>query len=399
MTDTTVSPSGRSTGVRTHAGDVPFSLPSIEEDDIEAVTATLRSRWLTTGGQSLEFERELADYLGVQHAVAVASCTHALEICLHYLGLPAGSRVGVPDWTFVSTALSAVHAGYQPVLIDIEEHTLNLSPVSLDAALDQGLDAVVGVHFGGSAVREDVHLLCADRAVPLVEDAAHALGASDGNGLVNGRRSLAACFSFYATKNLTSGEGGAITTENGDLADFARTFRLHGMSRDAWKRYLPGDGFLYDVNSAGIKANFPDILAALARSQLRRFSQLQARRRRLVGRYRHNLAQVRGISVVPPQADPGSADHLMVVLLPPGTSRPRVVAELHGAGISTSVHFQPLHLFRGMDKHFVLGPTGVGTADRLAQRALSLPLYPDLTGDQVDRVCDALALAVLRHAP
>jgi dTDP-4-amino-4,6-dideoxygalactose transaminase len=399
MTNITASPAGKSFDLQAHAEVVPFSLPSIEDDDIEAVTATLRSRWLTTGGQSLEFERELAGYLGVQHAVAVASCTHALEICLHYLGLPAGSRVGVPDWTFVSTALSAIHAGYQPVLIDIEAHTLNLSPAALDAALDHGLDAVVGVHFGGSALSEDVHRLCADHSVPLIEDAAHALGASDGNGLINGRRSVGACFSFYATKNLTSGEGGAITTQDADLADFARTFRLHGMSRDAWKRYLPGDSVLYDVNSAGIKANFPDILAALARSQLRRFPRLQACRRRLVSRYRHNLEQVRGLDLVPPQADSGSADHLMVVLLPPGTPRPDVVAELRRVGISTSVHFQPLHLFRGMDKHFALGPTGVETAGRLAQRALSLPLYPDLTDDQVDRVCDALALAVLRHAP
>lgn len=363
------------------------------------VAAVLRSGWLTTGEQCVKFERELASYLGAKYAVAVASCTHALEICLHHLRLPAGSRIGVPDWTFVSTALSAVHVGHQPVLLDVEAQTLNVDPVSLQAALDHKLGAVIGVHFGGSPFSEEIRRLCADYGVPLVEDAAHALGASDGTALVNGSRSVAACFSFYATKNLTSGEGGAIVTNDVDLADFARTFRLHGMSHDAWKRYVPGGEPLYDVSSPGIKANFPDILAALARSQLRRFDALQARRRRLVARYRHNLDKVHDLGLVPTEPDPRSADHLMVVLLPARVARADVVAALHAAGISASIHFQPLHRFHGLEGYLTLGPTGVDTAEHLAGRALSLPLYPDLSDEQVDQVCDVLTEAVMRRRP
>lgn len=378
---------------------VPFSLPSIEQDDIEAVSAVLRSRWLTTGRQCLEFERELAGHLGVSHAIAVASCTHALEICLHHLGLPRGSRVGVPDWTFVSTALAAVHVGHQPVLLDIDPRTLNLQPAALEAALDEGLDAVIGVHFGGSTFDESIRRLCSAHGVPLIEDAAHAFGASDAQGIVNGSRSVGACFSFYATKNLTSGEGGAIATDDDKLADFAHSCRLHGMSRDAWKRYTPDGSPLYELMGPGIKANFPDILAALARSQLRRFDQLQRQRRELVRRYRLNLAGVQGIAFVPPELDASSADHLMVVLLPERTSRPGVVTTLADAGIATSVHFRPLHRFPWAAAHFQTGPTGLETADRLAPRVLSLPLYPDLTLDQVDRVCDELTQAVDRHTP
>ena len=375
---------------------VPFSLPSIEEEDIEAVAAVLRSRWLTTGRECAEFEEELAGYLGVSHAIAVASCTHALEICLHYLGLPPGSRVGVPDWTFVSTALAAVHVGHQPVLLDIDPTTLNLDAGSLEAALDEGLDAVIGVHFGGSAFGEDVRRLCAEHAVPLVEDAAHALGASDGEGLINGRRSVGACFSFYATKNLTCGEGGAIATDDDKLAEFAESYRLHGMSREAWKRYMPDGAPLYDLTGPGIKANLPDILATLARSQLRRFEQLQQQRHNLVDRYRTNLAGT-DVVFVPPEFDSRSAHHLMVVLLPEKTSRAGVVTALTDADISTSVHFRPLHQFQWAAEHFPTGPAGVDAAEGIAPRALSLPLYPDLAATQVDRVCEELTRAIDRN--
>lgn len=373
---------------------IPFSLSSITEDEIAAVTAVLRSGWLTTGEQAASFETELAAYLGAGHVLAVASCTHALEICLAHLDLPAGARVGVPTWTFISTALAGVHVGLRPVLLDIEDDALNMAPHSLAAAV-KDLDVVIPVHFGGVPVDDRIFEICDDAGIPVIEDAAHSLGARYADGeLVDGSRSLAACYSFYATKNLTSGEGGAIATANEALADFGASHRLHGMTRDAWRRYKPDGAPLYDLIGPGIKANFPDILAALARTQLGRFDEMQARRKSIVYRYRANLRDIDGLRFVPGERPTGSADHLAVVLLPVRSERADVVQRMGDLLISTSVHFRPLHQFGWMSKNATVGPSGVSAANALADRALSLPLYPDMTDAQVDRVSEALASIV-----
>lgn len=374
---------------------VPFAPPDISADDIAAVTRVLRSGWLTTGPECAALEAELADYLQVPHAIAVSSCTAAIEIAYAALGLPPGARVGVPSWTFVSSALAPHHHGALPVLLDVEPDTLNLSATSLASALEDGLDAVVGVHFGGVALPETVHALCRDAGVPLIEDAAHALGTRDHRGRALGSGSAGACLSFYATKNLTSAEGGALVTDDGDLADFARAFRLHGMSKDAWRRYEPGQFAQYDLVAPGIKANLPDVLAALARSQLTRFDGLQARRRAHLDHYRQRLEGVAGLRFVPTVADTDSADHLAVLVLPEGVTRPHVLAHLGAAGIGASVHFQPLHRFGWFREHAEVGPAGVDVAETMAERVLSLPLAAALTSGDVDRVCDEL-LTVIR---
>lgn len=370
---------------------IAFAAPDITDDDVAAVAAALRSGWITTAGECLKLEAELASYLDVPHVVSTSSCTAALEIAVARLGLPRGSRVGVPTWTFVSTALSAVHAGLTPVLLDIELDALNLDPTSLGHELDRGLSAVIGVHFGGMAFAREVHELCRDAGVPLVEDAAHALGTVDHRGRIAGQGTAGACFSFYATKNLTAAEGGALATDDEELASFARSYRLHGLSHDAWARYHPESPSGYDLLAPGIKGNLPDVLAALARSQLARFDESQQRRRVLVDRYRENLASVGGITLVPRVGDRNSADHLMVVLLPEGTDRDRLVDELQADGVPTSVHFQPLHTFGWFADNAGIGCRGVANADAVADRALSLPLHIGLTEDDVDRVCDALA--------
>lgn len=368
-----------------------FAKPDITSDDIHAVTSVLLSGWLTTGDECFNLEEELSSFLSVPHVVAVSSCTAALETVAAYLGLPAGARVGVPTWTFVSSALAVTRGGAVPVLLDVEEDTLNLSASSLASALADGLDAVVAVHFAGVPVSAKVRRMCADARVPLIEDAAHALGARDDRGLVGGQGTTAACFSFYATKNLTSGEGGAVATEDERLAEFARSYRLHGLSRDAWDRYRPGATSDYDIVVPGIKANLPDLLAALARSQLRRYGDLQARRRTLVQRYRAHLAEIEALRCVPTELAEGGADHLMVVLLPKGTNRDQVVATLAEADIGSSVHFKPLSSFEWFRKNAIIGSEGTSVADSLASRALSLPLHPGLADADVDRVCGAIA--------
>jgi dTDP-4-amino-4,6-dideoxygalactose transaminase len=372
------------------AAPIPFAVPEVTEADVEAVTGVLRSGWLTTGTECAALEEELSEHLGGPEVVAVSSCTAALDIALAHLRLPEGARVGVPAWTFVSTALAAVHNRLQPVLLDVDADTLNLSADALEAAA-RHLDAVVPVHFGGVAVAPEVHQVAAAAGLPVVEDAAHALGATDHRGPIGGPGAGAVAFSFYATKNLSSAEGGALATSDPDLAAFARSYRLHGMDADAWARYRPGATAGYDVVVPGIKANMPDVLAALARSQLRRFPAMQATRRALVERYRAALeGAVEGLRLVPGVADPGSADHLAVVLLPEGTDRGAVVAALSAEGIGTSVHFRPLHTFTWFAETVPVGPGGLPVCDATAARALSLPLHVGLAPSDVDRVVDVL---------
>ncbi len=378
--------------------EIRFSAPDVGDAEVAAVTRALLSGWITTGEECLALEAELAEHLGVEHVVAVSSCTAALEIAAAHLGLPPGARIGVPTWTFVSTALAPYHRGLRPVPLDVDPNTLNLSEAALTAAVDdpQGLDAVIGVHFSGTPLAPGIHRVCADAGIPLIEDAAHALGASDHRGRIAGQGTAGACFSFYATKNLTSAEGGALATDDADLAAFAQSFRLHGLSRDAWARYTPGARTgSYDIVGDGLKANLPDLLAAIARAQLERFDGLQARRRAMSELYRGHLERIDGLRIVPGEPHPGSADHLMVVVLPDRADRDTVQKHLAADAIGTSIHFRPLHTFswfahNGLDS----GPSGTPVADALADRVLSLPFHTRLSDSDIERVCDSLGRAL-----
>lgn len=373
---------------------IQFAIPEITDDDVDAVARVLRSGWLTTGSECAGLEADLSTYLGGSEVVAMSSCTAALDTALAYLRLPPGARVGVPAWTFVATALAAVHNGLQPVLLDVDPDTLNLSPTAFATEADD-LDAVIPVHFGGVAVDAAVHEIAAAHDIPVVEDAAHALGTSDPRGRVGAPATSPACFSFYASKNLTSGEGGALATDDPDLAAFARSYRLHGMDADSWARYRPGAKVRYDVTRPGIKANLPDVLAVLARSQMARFDATQARRRTIVTLYRELLTP-KGVEVVPAEPVDGSADHLFTVKLPVGVDREAVIASMTDAGITTSVHFRPLHHFSWFRTDAAVGRTGLGVCDDLADRIMSLPLHVNLTDDDVERVSDAFLGALGR---
>jgi dTDP-4-amino-4,6-dideoxygalactose transaminase len=383
-------------GLEAVPGQIGFAPPVIDESDIEAVVRVLRSGWLSTGGECQAFEAELAEYTGAPHVVAVSSCTAALEIALGAQRFGPGSRVGVPTWTFAASATSVVRAGATPVLLDVERDTLNLSAAALSDVLDHpdGLDGLVVVHFAGVPVAREVLDLAAQAVVPVVEDAAHALGAEDHRGPISGVGTVGACFSFYASKNLTSAEGGALATHDPELAAYAQTQRFHGMSRDAWKRYGVGADAAYDVVAPGLKANLPDVLAALGRSQLARFDDLQARRRAIVERYRAALVGIEGLRVVPADLAPSSADHLLVVVLPEGADRAVVTATMGREHIGTSVHFRPLHTMTWFAEHAAIGPGGTPVADELAGRALSLPLHAGLSDADVDRVVTVLADAL-----
>src|SRR5262245_17498668 len=371
-----------------------FVNPGISDEDIHAVMRVLRSGWLTTGFECRTFEEELADYLGAHYAVATSSGTAALEVALRCLDLPRGARVAIPTWTFAATMTAALAAGLAPVLVDVDPDSLNLAPQSLDHALASGVDAVVLVHFAGVPVEREVHELCARAEVPVVEDAAHALGAVDHRGLIRGAGCVAACFSFGSTGNITAGEGGALVTDRADVAARAAALRLHGLTRDAWARFHPDEPMRYGLLEPGTKANLPDLLAALARSQLARLEDRQERRRRLVIEYRKQIALVPGVRAVPEHLAVDGSDHLFVVVLPAGTERDRVQHELREAGVPSAVHFPPLHHFDWFRARAEIGRGGLSVADAYADRVLSLPLHAEMSLGDVERVVTTLRGAV-----
>jgi dTDP-4-amino-4,6-dideoxygalactose transaminase len=368
--------------------EVAFARPSYAPEAAAAAQQVIESGWTTTGAECAAFEGEFADYLGVRHVVAVSSCTAALELSLRALRLPAGSAVLTPSLTFCGAVAAILHAGLRPVLVDIDEHSLVPDERCVAAATRRagGAQAMVVCHLGGYPV-DTLRLAAAAGLDPrrIVQDAAHGPG-----GAITGRDAQAACFSFYATKNLAIGEGGAVATCDPELDAWLRSARLHGMTKDAWRRYLPGGSWRYDVAEVGYKANLTDLQAALGRVQLRHLDRWQARRAELAARYDEALAD----RLVLPRRSPGHAWHLYQVRVP---NRDALAAALAEAGVGTSVHFIPVHHLSGFAE--VLGPqecTSCPVTDRVAEQLLSLPLYPSLSDAQQSAVIDAVVAAIRR---
>jgi dTDP-4-amino-4,6-dideoxygalactose transaminase len=376
---------------------IPFARTPMSEEAQVAVARVLASGWVTTGPEVAAFEREFAAWTGAEHAVAVASCTTALELSLRSLRLPAGSPVLTSTLTFCGAVNAILHAGLRPVLVDVDAETLMPDERTTAAAVRTAGDpaAMVALHFAGHPA--PVEQMAEVAGLPLgrvVEDAAHAVGTRVGEKRV-GTISAATCFSFYATKNLPIGEGGMVTTADAELADYVRRCRLHGMSRDAWKRYLPGSGWRYSVDDVGLKANMTDPQAAVGRAQMGHFAGWQARRAEIVARYDQALAQVPGIELPARPAGGGHAWHLYVIRVLPsfGMSRDELMAALHELGIDCSVHFIPMHIqpYLGPLLGDGVDPSRFPVAETVFQQIVSLPLYPALRDDQVDRVCAAIA--------
>jgi dTDP-4-amino-4,6-dideoxygalactose transaminase len=376
---------------------VPFTVPPLADAVPEVVGQTLRSGWLTTGPRCAEFESALATYLGQPIVVAVASCTQAIELSLRALRLDPGASVLTPSLTFCGAVGAIAHAGYRPVLVDVDEATLTpnerTTAAAMSRAIRSGLGrpaAMVVCDLGGYPV--DHAALAAAAALPtsrVVVDAAHGPGGDVGRA-DPASAPFAACLSFYATKNLPIGEGGAVATHDPELAEWLRRARLHGMSRDAWRRYLPGGSWRYEVSEVGFKANLTDLQAAIGCAQLALLPAWQDRRRDIVARYDAVLAAPELAETVRlPRRHPGHAWHLYQVRVP---GRDRVAAHLADAGVATSVHFIPVHRLGGYAR--LLGPeevAAVPVTDRIADELLSLPLYPDLADEAVDRISGLLA--------
>ena len=371
---------------------IPFSRTVITAKARQAASRVLASGWVTTGPEVVAFEKDFAKWVGAQHAVGVASCTAAIEIALRALELPPQSRVLTSTITFCGAIHAIVHAGHIPVLADVDPVTLMPNPETIAAAIGPGVDAMVITHYGGHGA--PVMELATAAGLPLsrvVEDAAHAVGTTIGAKKV-GSISGATCFSFYATKNLPIGEGGMITTDDARVAALSRTLRIHGMSGDAWKRYMPGASWRYDVTEDGIKANMTDVQAAIGREHLKSLTSWQRRREELVARYDAGLSAVQGIATPPHPTDGRHAWHLYVVRVKPefGVTRDDLITGLAAQGIHCSVHFIPNHL-QPYFRKFIAPGSDFSAADAAFKEIVSLPFYHSLTTGEIDRVCSAIA--------
>jgi dTDP-4-amino-4,6-dideoxygalactose transaminase len=405
---------------------IPFHRPSIGAAERSAVLEVLESGWLTTGARSAAFESAFASFVGSANAVAVNSATAALHLALEGLGVGEGDEVIVPTYTFAASAEVVLYQRARPVLVDVDPVTVNIDPSAAAAAMSPRTRVVEAVHVAGLPADLPA-LLTVAGDVPIVEDVAHAfpspIAACDGR--FAGTIGRAGAYSFYATKTITTGEGGMLVTDDDALADRARSMRLHGIGRDAYKRYAAGGSWFYEIEAAGFKDNLTDLASAIGLVQLERAKALRDARAAIARRYADGLADgVRDGRLHLPAGleDPAHAWHLFVVRLGtearrkdaedaalPGVAglpvglrgiasrRARAIAEMAAEGIGTSVHFIPLHLhplYREMGYRAGQFPA----AEAAYAGAISLPIWPGMTDAQVDRVVESV-IRVLDGTP
>jgi dTDP-4-amino-4,6-dideoxygalactose transaminase len=424
--------------------NIPFYKPSIGEDEIAEVVDTLRSGWLTTGPKVKQFEQAFAEYLGQRHAVAVNSCTAALHLALEAIGLKAGQGVVVPTMTFAATAEVVRYFGARPILADcrIEDFNLDVADAErrIQEALRQGIEvkAIVPMHYGGQIGDvAGVAALARRHKLKVIEDAAHCCPAyyrdhkttdhrpqttdhrpqsevsslwsrgpwssvrwSRGQWSPVGAAADISCYSFYANKTITTGEGGMACTENDEYADRMRIMSLHGISRDAWKRYTGEGTWYYEIIAPGFKYNLTDIAAAIGLHQVRKANAFHARRTELALQYARSLLEVEEVIVPRVQPDRIHSWHLYSIRLRVDRlriDRAQFIAELKQRGIGTSVHWLPLHMHPYYRETYGYRPEDFPAAAALYPQLVTLPLYPDMSEDDVRRVGEAVKKILRDH--
>jgi dTDP-4-amino-4,6-dideoxygalactose transaminase len=374
---------------------IPFATPDIGEAEIEEVVQCLRAGWVTTGPKTRQFEQDFSAYLGGGlTSIAVNSATAGLHLAVEAAGITSGDQVLVPTHTFTATAEVVRYVGADPLFVDIDLDTYCIDPKAASAAVTPKTRAILPVHYGGFPCEMDSLLqLARGRGLRVIEDAAHALPTYYKGKLIGSLDSDASVFSFYATKTITTGEGGMVVTRNEAIAKRARVMRLHGIDRDAFDRYTSNKpSWYYEVVAPGFKYNLTDIAAAIGIQQLRRSDQFQKRREQLARRYDAELANLP--LVLPPRPASGSSHawHLYVVRLGDdcNLSRDRVVEEMYARGIACSVHYIPLHLQPYWRDRYNLRPAQFPNSQKLFERGFSLPIYTRMSDSDQGRVIDAL---------
>lgn len=372
---------------------LPFNRPDIGEAEIAEVVETLRSGWLTTGPKTRQFEAEFAAAVGAPHAVAVSSCTDGMLVALAALGIGPGDEVIVPTMTFAATANVVIHLGARPIFVDVAADTLNMDPAAVETAVTPRTKAIIPVHlYGHPCDMEALQAIATKHGLRIIEDAAHAVGAQ-WRGRPVGSIGDVTAFSFYATKNLVTGEGGMITTNNEALATNMRRWVLHGIDRDAWNRYAAGGSWYYEIVCPGFKCNMTDIQAALGLHQLRRLPAMQQRRREIVSLYNAGFGDAPALLLPAHRTGVEHAWHLYAIRLRLSRltiDRAAFINALQQAGIGASVHFIPLHRHPYYRRQYGLAPEQFPVADAAYERLISLPLYSRMRDSDVVRVVDAV---------
>lgn len=368
---------------------IPLFEPNLGEAEITALTRVIESGWLTQGERTEAFEQAFAEFVGCRHAVALNSATAALHLALLSLGVGPGDEVICPSLTFVATANAIRYCGATPVFADITSlEDWNIAPDAVAACVTARTKAIIVVHYAGYLCdMKAINVLAARHGIAVIEDVAHAPGAHlDGRGA--GAWGRAGCFSFFSNKNMTTAEGGMLTTDDEDIFQAARRLRCHGMTSVTLDRHK-GHNFSYDVTALGFNYRMSELNAALGMVQLAELPRRNAARAAVVGRYRETLALLGDVQVPFPAPVGQPAYHIMPVLLPEGMVRSEVMAALRDRGVQTSIHYRPVHSFSNYE---ALAPAAgkLPLTDIVGERGLTLPLYPDLSGAQVEFVCESL---------
>jgi perosamine synthetase len=379
---------------------IPFARSLIEDDEKREVLEVLESGWLTTGTKVRQLERDFAEYVGAKHAIAVNSGTAALHLCLDAIGIKEGDEVITTTFTFAATAEVIRYFKAKPVFVDIDENSFNIDPRLIEKRITDKTKAIIPVHFAGQACEMDaITEIAVKHGLHIVEDAAHALPTTF-KGKKVGSLSELTCFSFYATKNITTGEGGMITTDNHEWAERMMIMSLHGISKDAWKRYTSEGSWYYEIIAPGYKYNLADIAAAIGIHQLKKcehFYQIRKNYAKLYTEGFNNLEEI-----IPPFVEPNNqhAWHLYVIQIRPellDINRSEFIEELRKRNIGASVHFIPLHLHPYYTKSYGYKRGDFPVAERVYERVISLPIYPAMKERDVATVIRAVKDIVTTH--
>ncbi len=372
---------------------IPFHRADLGEEEVQAVTEVIRSGWLTMGARTFEFERQFAQYIGVKHAVAVSSCTAALHLSLEAVGVHQGDEVLVPTTTFTATAEAVTYVGARPVLVEVEPENLNIDLKDAMRKITPRTRAIIPVHFAGQPCdMAEIKNLAERHDLHIINDAAHALPSSYKGRRIGSGNNMT-CFSFYATKTLATGEGGMITTDNENYAQRLQMMRLHGISRDAWKRYSGEGTWYYEVLELGFKYNITDLQSALGIVQLAKCDWMNKKRGLIAQAYTQAFGQIAALQVPRVKAGIESSWHLYVLRLHSEKlriDRQKFIEELKLRGVGASVHFIPLHLHPVYQERFGYRRGDFPNAEREYHRCISLPIYSGMTEDEIDQVISAV---------
>lgn len=372
---------------------IPFHKTYITDEEISEVVDSLKSGWITMGPKTVRFEEEFNRYIGSKHSIAVNSCTAALHLALKAIDLKEGDEVIIPTMTFTATGEVVCYFNAKPVIVDVAKDAYNIDIEKIERTITPRTKAIIPVHFAGQPCDMDEIMQLARRHnLSVIEDAAHSTPAWY-KGRKIGTIGDMTCFSFYATKTLATGEGGMVTTENDEWADRIKILRLHGISKDAWKRYSGEGSWFYEVVEAGYKYNMTDIQAALGIAQLKKVEWMWQERQKIAGKYTAAFKTSEFILAPTVKSDRVSAWHLYVIKLNLDAfsiDRAQFIEELKSRGIGTSVHFIPLHRHPFYRDTFGCKSNDFSSAEWLYERIVSLPIYPGMTDKEVDFVGESV---------